>query len=76
MNKIIQTCLNHPDRKAIYVSRDNNKKYQKYFCALCAVTDGGGDSKFMDEESIIFCYVGHEKTKAIQTFKKRVNTLK
>jgi hypothetical protein len=38
-------CYIHPDRKGIYAT-ENNKKY---FCQLCALTDGGGDSKFMDE---------------------------
>jgi hypothetical protein len=38
-------CFYHPDKKAMYVSRDNCKKH---LCAICAMTDGGGDSKFLD----------------------------
>jgi hypothetical protein len=29
----------------MYTTKDNNKKQ---FCGICAVTDGGGDSKFLD----------------------------
>lgn len=43
-------CQNHPDRRAMYTAKDNNKKQ---FCGICAVTDGGGDAKFLDEESNI-----------------------
>lgn len=45
-NNKMTICQYHPDRKAIYFTRDNNKKP---FCGICAVTDGGGDSKFLDE---------------------------
>jgi hypothetical protein len=30
----------------MYFSRDNSKKH---LCGICAVTDGGGDTKFIDD---------------------------
>lgn len=39
------SCQYHPDKRAIYTIKENSKRM---FCGICAVTDGGGDSKFLD----------------------------
>jgi hypothetical protein len=73
LNSKHAVCQNHPDKKAMYFSRDNSKKQ---LCGICAVTDGGGDHKFFDDESMRLSHVEYEKTKSIEAFKKRVAVLK
>lgn len=57
----------------MYFARDNSKKS---LCGLCAVTDGGGDSKFLDTESIYNYNIEYEKTKQIEAFKKKISSIK
>jgi hypothetical protein len=46
-NSKLGICQNHPEKKAMFTTNTKDGK-NKQFCGLCAVTDGGGDSKFLD----------------------------